>query len=364
MDTLSKCELCGKEKNEVSLLIQGKKHKCACNECIIQYHELLQQYSCTIKEEKPNVYQNHTPLEIKCLLDKKMVGQDFAKKMMALAFHDQLHKINDSTIDIKNNVLLIGPTGVGKTYIVELLSTITNIPIVICDATVFSEVGYVGADVDQMIDMLYEKAGGDQFRTERGIIYIDEIDKIGLKGNYHTNNRDVSGEGVQQALLKLIEGKKVSITNSKGKSIIDTSNIMFIFGGAFTSVNYSNELTKELMQYGIIPELAGRIQVIAVMNKLNQQELARVINDVEDSVYSKQKRMFSLDGIDLSITNDAIEYIAKIAYEKDLGARGAISSLTSILNCIRYECLESGKKQCVLDYDSITRVASNNPLNL
>lgn len=356
--------VCGKDKDEVSLLVKGKDNKCVCNECINYYSDLLQQYSCVMKEASHDAYKKMTPIEIKNELDKRMIGQDFAKKMMALAFHDQEMKFDDDTMDLKNNVLLVGPTGVGKTYIVELLSRITNIPVAVCDATVFSEVGYVGLDVDHMVEMLYEKAEYDKYRTERGVIYIDEIDKVGLKGTFHISNRDVSGEGVQQALLKLIEGKGVEVNGPKGKQTIDTSNIMFIFSGAFTRLDYTSDLSRELVQYGIIPELVGRIQVIAVMDELNEEELADIVDGVEDSIYSKQKKAFLHDGIELEIKRDAIDYLAKKAVKRGLGARGMVAVLTGTLNYLRYECLTNCKSKCVLDYECLHRLLKIPYLNI
>lgn len=361
---LATCEICGKEKDEVSLLVKGKNNKCVCNECIIYYKEMLQQYSCVMKETTHEDCKKMTPIEIKNELDKRMVGQDYAKKMMALAFHDQEMKFSDDSLDLQNNVLLLGPTGVGKTYIVELLSRITNIPVAICDATVFSEVGYVGLDVDHMVQMLYEKAEHDKYRTERGVIYIDEVDKIGLKGSFHVNNRDVSGEGVQQALLKLIEGKGVEVNGPKGKQTIDTRKIMFVFSGAFSRMDYASDLSRELVQYGIIPELVGRIQIISVMDELKEEELVDIVYAVEESIYSKQKKVFLNDGIELEIKRDAIEYLAKIAVKRGLGARGMVAVLTATLNYLRFECLTNDKPKCVLDYEQLLGLLKIPHLNI
>lgn len=354
----TKCEICEKSKNDVSLLIKGNNGKCLCNECIKLYNELLSSYSWTaIKNNTETEKEILKPHEIKRLLDKKVIGQDRAKVALSVAIYNHELYISGRIKKYKkNNILLFGATGVGKTLLVESVAKIIDIPLVICDATTYSEVGYVGNDVNHILEMLYYEADCDIVKMQKGIVFLDEIDKIG-SDTMQSYGRDVSGAGVQQSLLKMIEGKTMTLDiTEKGfrKSVsIDTSNILFIFSGAFVGLNQESSLDEALVDYGMLPEFIGRSNYIIQLDNLDKNDLVHIIKDVEDSIYDMFIELFRADSIELVITEDAVEAIAEIAYSKNLGARGLASVFTNLLSEIRFESILNNVRNITITQNTV-----------
>ncbi len=373
------CSFCGKSQEEVSKLIAGP-NVYICDECIDLCNEIVMD-SVEDIDGKAVSHAILKPREIKHHLDEYVIGQNFAKRVLSVAVHNHYKRIEfegtavaDDVEIQKSNIILIGPTGSGKTLVAQTLARILNVPFTIVDATTLTEAGYVGDDVENILVSLLQAADYDVERAERGIIYIDEIDKIARKSDSPSLTRDVSGEGVQQALLKIIEGTNASIPPKGGRKHpqqdlvkINTTNILFVVGGAFVgldtvikqrsgtkSIGFGARVSGEegkksfgeliagiqpedLLKFGLIPELVGRLPVIATMEELLEEDLIRILKEPKNALVKQYQKLFELEGIALSFTEGAIVAIAKKALERKSGARGLRSVMEEAMLDVMYE---------------------------
>ncbi len=389
-----KCSFCGKTQDQVRKLVAGPGVY-ICDECIELCNEIIEEELS--EEMELDLVELPRPTEIKEILDQYVIGQDEAKKSLSVAVYNHYKRINSDQkpddVEIqKSNIILIGPTGVGKTLLAQTLARILNVPFAIADATSLTEAGYVGEDVENILLKLIQAADYDLEKAEKGIVYIDEVDKIARKTDNPSITRDVSGEGVQQALLKILEGTVASVPPQGGRKHphqefmqIDTTNILFICGGAFDGLEkiiqnrigkkgigfgaevagrreinigqiLRNILPQDLIKYGLIPEFVGRVPVVATLDALDKEALIRILTEPRNALIKQYQKLFEMDGVNLEFKDGTLEIIAEEAIRRSTGARGLRAILEGILLDVMYELpARDDIGKCIITRDVIAR---------
>ncbi len=385
------CSFCGAKESQENPLLAGNGVY-ICKNCVVSAHKIL---FGELEEDQESVDRELlTPRELKAALDQYVIGQERAKKVLAVAVYNHYKRIfkqaaleDDDTEISKSNILLIGPTGSGKTLMAQSIAKFLDVPIAIADATSLTEAGYVGEDVENILTRLLQAADGDVKKAEQGIVFVDEVDKISRMSENRSITRDVSGEGVQQALLKIIEGSVVNIPPKGGRKHpnqdfiqIDTSNILFICGGAFDgladiikrrlggnvlgfdqqkrSKNETDAILSEvevddLVSYGLIPELIGRLHVIAVLNEITKEDMVRILTEPKNALVKQYKKLFAIDDVELTFEEAALEAIAQKAIERKTGARGLRSIIEEMMVDIMYDLPEYAGYEVVITEDVV-----------
>lgn len=379
------CMFCGRSEREVPLMLQGID-ACICADCVKMAQDYVSDFtrSSSSRKQLGKVESQHKPKDIHAFLDQYVIGQDRAKKLLSVAVYNHYKRLNnnlagDSELELeKSNILMVGPTGTGKTLMAKTIAKLLDVPFTIVDATVLTEAGYVGEDVESILSRLLQEADYDVAKAERGIVFIDEIDKIARKSDNPSITRDVSGEGVQQAMLKLLEGSVVNVPPQGGRKHpeqeflhVNTQNILFICGGAFEGIERriaqrlntqvigfgaanrqqidKDNLLKyveaqDLRSYGLIPEIIGRLPVITYLDHLDRDALKRILTEPKNALMRQYEKMFELDGVKLTVEPAVLDLIVDTAIENKLGARGLRSICEAIMTDAMYDVPSSARK--------------------